>query len=77
MGHPGFVGREGGRFVHSRECPHLKIEIWGTWFVASVYMWAIRPVEKSIPQGYFLIMLVERAKPEGLAYLEAVRALRE
>ena len=27
-----------------RECPHLRIEIWGTRFCASVQIWATRPV---------------------------------
>ena len=27
-----FYGSEGGRFALSRDCPHLRIEIWGTRF---------------------------------------------
>jgi hypothetical protein len=34
---------EGERFAPSRECPHLKIEIWGTRFRGFNQIWATLP----------------------------------
>jgi hypothetical protein len=40
-----------------RECPHLKIEIWGTRFCGFCQMWAALPGEVVRTDAYFSLTM--------------------